>query len=522
MTNSDQSWKVSDRMDVFKKAKKSIAIIDLGSNSIRMNIFKVNARGGYSVIEQASEMVRLSEGMNDGLTLKEKPIERTIQALHYFNKLMQVNEVNTTYALATAAVRMSTNQKSFLKRVKDETFIDFRVLTGQEEAYYDFLGVVNSMPHENALLMDIGGGSTELILMQNRTFAYAISLPIGSVTLTEKFSSIKSKQKRIDEASKSIQSLFDHIPWLDKAKGLPIIGLGGVIRTLGKIDRALNGYPLENMHHYRMHEQEVERICKMILNSDEKDLDKIPGLSKKRLDIITLGILPFKCLFDRIQSEQIFISGNGLREGYFYEALFQDSQLPSIVEDVLEHSVENMLKRFNVNIPHAQHVERLTLKLFDALKKTGNFTENDRKLIHTAALLHDIGMHIEYYDHHIHGFYLILYGRINGLSNQERMAVAYLVGSHREESIKSRMDHYESLLSKSEMQRLGRLVVLLNIAEQLDRSENASILDLQVKITDQKVEIETITTENVSLEIASAQKFMERFEKQFSLTLSIS
>jgi len=500
---------------------KSLAIIDLGSNSIRMNIFKINERGGYSVSEQASEMVRLSEGMGESLNLKEKPIQRTIEALHYFRKLIEVNQAEEVYALATAAVRLSTNQSLFLDRVKKETGFHFRVLSGQEEAYYDYMGVVNSMITPDALILDIGGGSTELILMENRKLAHAISLPIGSVSLTERFSKIKSKQKRIDESTAYIESLYKGIPWLHKAKGKPIIGLGGIIRTFGKIDRSLNGYPIENMHNYKLHEQEVDRIFKLILNTEDKDLDKIGGISKKRADIISMGLMPFKCLFNQIQSKEILISGNGLREGFFFETLFGNPK-ENIVPNVLEHSISNMLKRFNVNMIHAHHVEKLTMKMFSALKEVGGFTDHDSKLLQTAARLHDIGMHIEYYDHHIHGFYLILYGRIDGLTNQERMAVAYLVGSHRQETIKNRMDNYETLLSKVEMQRLGRLVVLLNIAEQLDRTENGSVMDLEIKISDKQVSIQAKSYENIGLEITSAKRFTERFEKQYGLSLSIS
>ena len=279
---------------------RSIAIIDLGSNSIRMNILGINARGGYSIYEQASEMVRLSEGMGDEMTLKEIPIERTIHALLYFKKLIEVTETPEVYALATAAVRLSKNKKAFLKRVKEETGFEFTVLTGHQEAYYDYLGVVNSMTIDDALIVDIGGGSTELIWMKGRELMEAVSLPIGSVTLTERFSGIKAKKKRVEAAKKYIEGYYDKLPWLKALKGKPIIGLGGVVRTLGRIDRDLNGYPIENMHNYRMHESEVDRICTMIFDTEEKELDKISGINKKRADIITLGILPFHCLFDQI------------------------------------------------------------------------------------------------------------------------------------------------------------------------------------------------------------------------------
>ncbi len=499
---------------------RTIAIIDLGSNSIRLNILGINSRGGYSIFEQASEIVRLSEGMGEEMILKEIPIERTVKALLYFKKLIEVNKTFEIYALATAAVRLSKNRKAFLKRVKAETGFDFIVLTGHQEAYYDYLGVVNSMAIEDALILDIGGGSTELIWMKGRELMEAVSLPIGSVTLSERFSGIKSKTKRIDAAKKYIESFYEPIPWLKALKGKPIIGLGGALRTLGRVDRNLNGYPIENMHNYRMHEFEVDRICTMIFNTNEKDLDKISGISKKRADIITLGIMPFKCLFDQLDTPEIRISANGLRDGYFFEKYFTSIGMPVIVPDVLSSSIENMMRRFDVNFAHANHVKLLTLKMFDAFAKLGELQESDRKIIEVAAMLHDVGVHIEYYDHHVHGFYLILNGRLDGLTNAERLSVAYLVGSHREELIRNRMIEFEGILSKSEVSRLGKLVVLLNIAEQLDRAERSAVKDIKIKVLKNHVTIELVSDESVELECASATRYTERFAKQYGTKLT--
>ncbi len=501
--------------------RDSIAIIDLGSNSIRMNIFGVNEHGGYSIYEQASEMVRLSERLGSDLYLKEEPILRTIHALNYFQKLIEVNAVKKVYALATAAVRMAKNQSVFLERVKAETGFEFTVLTGDQEAYYDYLGVVNSMELKEALIVDIGGGSTELIWMKDRELVKAVSLPIGSVTLSEKFNDIKPRKKRVEMAEKHIKSIYKQIDWLREIKGSPIIGLGGVIRTLGKVDRAKNGYPIENLHNYRLHEKEVEVICEQIFNSDQKEIEKISGISKRRADIIAIGLLPFKCLFELIDAPEIRISGNGLRDGYFYEKYFASIGKPSIVEDVLLQSKENIMRRFDVNRKHANHVKDLTLKLFDALSQTFDFDPGDRKILSTAAALHDIGMHIEYYDHHIHGYYLIMNGRLEGLTNAERISVAFLVGNHRASGIKNQVSDYFGIVSKSELQRLWKLAVLLMLCEQFDRAENGAVVDIKVDVTKDDIQIGLASNDTLDLEIASARQFTDRFEKIYQKRIQI-
>lgn len=499
--------------------RNSIAIIDLGSNSIRLNIYAVNDLDGYSIHEQASEMVRLSEGLGSDLILKEAPIQRTIRALAYFKKLIEVNSVQSVYALATAAVRMAVNQSEFLDRVKSETGFDFMVLSGDQEAYYDYLGVVNSMELRDALIVDIGGGSTELIWMKDRKLERAVSLPLGSVTLSERFGDIKSRKKRVEAAETHIKSIYKEISWLKHLKDSPIIGLGGVIRTLGKVDRARNGYPLENLHNYRLHESEVAEICAQIFDSPQKDLENIQGISKRRADIIALGILPFKCLFERIDAPEIRISGNGLRDGFFYEKHFESLSLPIVVGDVLSQSTLNMMRRFNVHEKHANHVMKLTLKVFDALTGHFDYEAGDRKLLKTAALLHDIGMHIEYYDHHIHGYYLIMNGRLEGLTNAERIKVAFLVGNHRASGIKKQLEDYIGIVSKEEIQRLWKLAILIMLCEQFDRAENGSVDDLDVTVEKNAIEIRLIGSDSYDLEITSASQFLDRFEKIYKRKL---
>ncbi len=501
--------------------KEKIAIIDLGSNSARMHIIGVNEFGAYSIFEQAKEMVRLSEGLNEDAILKPIPIERTIKALNYFKRLIDVNNVKEVYALSTAAVRMAKNKDDFLMQVKESTGFEFRILSGEEEAYYDYLGVINSMDFKDAVIIDIGGGSSEIIWVENRKLKKAISLPIGSVILTEMFKNIKNKKKRIEKAEDYTRECFAAIHWLKEIKELPVIGLGGVIRTIGKVDRNQNDYPIENMHNYHMTIDEVNGIFTMIFNTNVRELGKIEGINRRRADLMTLGILPLKTLLETVSAKELRISGNGLREGYFYEVYFSKQQKNIILDDVLVHSSQNIMKRFCVNEDHAQQVKKMALTLFEKLKVLHDFTTQDRKILKIAALLHDIGMHIEYYDHHIHGMYLLLNSKIDGLTNFEHIAVAFLVGNHRQKSIKERIKEYEPIICKKDMARLEKLSVFLQIAEQLDRVENGVVKNINVKINNKNVKIALLADENPELDIESAMRFKDKFEKYFNRKLEI-
>jgi len=486
-----------------------------------MNIYGINEAGGYCVFEQAKEMVRLSEGLDEDGFLKPEPIERTLKALKYFNRLIEVNNVETVFALSTAAVRMAENQRYFLESVKSKLGLNFRVLTGEQEAYYDYLGVVNTLAFDDAVLVDIGGGSTEIVLVKNREIVNSVSLPFGSVILTEHFKSIKNKKKQIESAEQFLSEEFAKLPWLQEGSGLPVIGLGGIIRSLGKVHRNLNQYPIESLHNYNLTSEAVLDIMAMIQNVPQEEIEKISGINKRRADLMTLGMMPLKVIMGMISSPKLKISAYGLREGCFLEYLNQRRGLPVVVESVLNHSVENMMRRFSVNQTHAAQVHFLSESLFKSLSELHEFDESELKLLKVAANLHDIGIHIDYYDHHLHGMYLITNSKIDGLSNLEQLAVAFLVGNHRDANVKDRFKSYEPFLQRDYLNHLYKLAVILQLAEQLDRTESSYIQNLHVDIRDATVYLKLEAREFPDLDIESAMRFANRFKKYYNRDLQI-
>jgi len=166
---------------------KRIAIIDLGSNSVRMNIMHINKDGSYYLLDQVKQMVRLSQGMGPEKMLRPEPIRRTFETLYLFRKLIEAFNVEEVHGVATAAVRQAVNQKEFLRNLERHAGFRFEVISGEDEAYYDFLGVMNTIDAPDCLVVDIGGASTELVWVEKRSIRGSISLPFGSVTLSERF-----------------------------------------------------------------------------------------------------------------------------------------------------------------------------------------------------------------------------------------------------------------------------------------------------------------------------------------------
>ncbi|QUH25797.1 exopolyphosphatase [Serpentinicella alkaliphila] len=501
---------------------KKIAIIDLGSNSLRMIIMRIYDDDSYKLMDQVKDMVRLSEGMGSDMILKPQPMERTLNALKLFKRLIKIHRVEEVYPIATAAIRNAKNQQAFLDLVKDETGLQFQIISGEKEAYYGYLGIINTLDLTEGLTIDVGGGSTEIGWIKNRRLKRSVSIPYGSMTLTEIF---LHKEVIEEQAIKSLENFirnqFKQIDWLKETRKLPVIGLGGTARTLAKINMHDIRFPLEILHNYQMTYNEVLSVYEKVNHGPKANLKDVGGISKNRIDIITAGIVPITALMEYTNSQTLTISGNGLREGVFYENYLQKTHQREILEDVLFHSITNIIKNYDMNLEHCHQVKNLALTLFDETHKLHGLSDQERKLLAVSALIHDIGIHLDYYNHHKHGFYLTLSVPLNGLSNKERVICAFLVAMHRENSFKGNWKNFNMLINHNDYKIIKKLSIFLKIAEKLDRGESSSIEKLRCNITKDTVTLLIHSSLPVALEVSGAMEFENLFRKNFKKNLCI-
>lgn len=304
---------------------KNLVVIDLGSNSVRMTVTEVDSHGHFKTTHKLKRYVRLSENIGSEKVLQPAAIDRTMVALTEFKTIYDPLKNKEITAVATAAVRQATNQKHFLKRVKDELDLTLTVISGAAEARYDYLGVVNTLPMVNGLIVDTGGGSLELILVQNQQLRHVVSIPLGSVTLSQSY--LESDQVAADSlfnAMTFVNTVFNDIWWLREATNLPIIGLGGANRTLAKINRRKKNFlNVEDVHGYKLTATDCYTTLTHLLGMDLAERKKVPGLAKERADIIIGGLIPVILLMRLLDSQQIIFSNAGLRDGILYDYLNQ-------------------------------------------------------------------------------------------------------------------------------------------------------------------------------------------------------
>lgn len=495
---------------------RRLGIIDIGSNSMRMAIIQINADGAFRIIDELKENVRLGEQTNGANILSEAKIELAVDTLRLFKDLCDALEVQSYICVATEAVRRALNRTRFVERVQKQLGLEIRVITGLEEAYYDYFGVVNTMSVPDAVIMDIGGSSTELILMKERKLENSASLPFGAISLSQRF---HLEDNIGEQAKKDLHDfLYEHIGKLEWIRGgIPLIGIGGSFRNIGKIDRKLKNYPLDITHNYPMTSSSLLSIYDSVREAAVEKRTEIKGLSRDRADIIPGALAEIAVLLQLTGIKEIFVSGSGIREGLFYEHLLKGRQP---IADVLDFSLRNILSNYEINRAHAGHIWSLASKLYAQLYKEALIDNGCGKVLKAAALLHDSGASLSYYDHHKHSFYKILNSRINGLTHKEIIMAAEAALLHRKAEAKLSAA-FSSILSNAEKITIKKLGIILRIAESLDRRQNGNIYEINTEADKGCFKIRLVARIKPSLEIKDALSVEQSFYSVFKRKLII-
>ncbi|MGO3468105.1 MAG: Ppx/GppA phosphatase family protein [Weissella hellenica] len=301
-----------------------LAVIDLGSNSTRMVVEELQADGNFIELRRRKLDTRLAEGMaeNDG-ELTDAAMTRVVNVLLEFQQDYMMFDDVTVVGIATAAVREAENQAVFLDKVFRAVGVEIRVLTGDQEAYYDYLGAASALDITDAWLLDTGGASVELVGIEDRMATNMMSLPFGAVNLSEKFklnvAGVVSPDS-IEKAAKYVNTQYAKLPWLDDTVTLPIILLGGANRSLARLDRVKHGLPADSdFHGYEMSTSAVVETYHKLTTMTKDEREELLDLEANRADIIVSGLLPLIELIKRTGASKVIFSASGVREGLLQE-----------------------------------------------------------------------------------------------------------------------------------------------------------------------------------------------------------
>ena len=510
--------------DIRRLLLEKIAIIDLGSNAARLVMANILEGGYFVVFDQIKETVRLGQDMEREGFLKPSRIAQAVKTLKMFRKLCDVNNVDKIFAVATSAVRRAKNQKSFLEEVAATCGIKIRVLTTEEEAAYIYHGVINSFEIPKGLIMEVSGGTTQLIYYNRRNILACENLPFGAITLTSLFAGDGlTQEEQAAKIEEFFMDQFSRIPWLkDVEPDIQLIGVGGNFRNLGKISRRMKKYPLDMAHNYPVSREDFDKIYDTLKVMDTERRMKIKGLSSGRADIFVSALSCIKGFLNMTGHKNIIISGSGLREGIMFNYAVPTTQEKPI-SDVLGHSLYTMVKYFDENLPHAEHVYDLSLQLYKQLRVLHKLPRQYIKILRVAAIMHDTGMRIKFYDHHKHSCYIILNSSLYGLSQRDLVLAAFVASAHRkDEFMMQEWNKYKDIVQEEDYAAVRRLGVILKVAESLDRSMSGAIKSLNCDVLGDSVIMKTETNGgDCSLEILDALNAGGDFYKAYGKNLEI-
>ena len=450
-----------------------VGIVDLGSNTTRLIVFEVRDDFSFRLVEGLKDVIRLASGMDKEGCLNPNAIERAVEAAKLFEEFCRALDVDKILGVATAAVRRANNGAEVIQRIKDECGLNIRAISGEEEGELDYYGVINTMDAENAYLLDMGGASMELIKVKEREISSILVIPYGTIIMSEALYSSDSKIG-LEVLGKDLKKEILREDFVDEDID-NLVGIGGTVRAIAKLDMKKKNYPLKLLHNYTMDIKDMNNILKLIEGNNVDEIIK-KGVSESRADLILPGTFALKKIMEILNVERLRVSHSGIREGILYRDVL------GVVGDPLGLSVRNMMSHYGVNKIHAKNVERIALKLFDLLRNGHGCGEGEKKLLSVTSMLHDVGLVIGYYNHGDPGCSIVLNEGINGLDHKSILKCALLIKLHTGSYDKKVFNGYKKILNKKDRRDILNLGVLLRIAESMDITESGLVRSVSGEI----------------------------------------
>jgi len=505
-----------------------VGFIDIGTNSVRLLVVRFNPNQSYTVLTQQKQQVRLGEGEFEDEKILPDAMDRAVIVCKKFIDLARTFSCEEFVAVATSAIREAANKKELLSRLRHEAQLDVRVISGREEARLIYLGVVSGTPlgNKKALIIDIGGGSTEIAIGDERQYQYLDSLKLGSIRLTNQYfsgndtgpvspGSYKKLQHHVrDATAHAIQKIqaeqFD-----------TTIGSSGTMINLAEIahrTKNTGSIPSDGVLTHHDLKKVIGLLCSLPL--DERR--NIPGINPERADIIIAGASIIDTLMKDLTIPSITITNRGLQDGLLADYLSRMDEFPLLGElSPRQRSVLQLGRSCGVNEVHARTVTSLALGLFDSARKHNLhvFIDRERELLEYAAFLHDIGSFISYTNHQAHSYYIISNADLLGFDPNEISIMAHVARFHRKKTPgKKTPDMPEFALGEREIVRV--LSTFLRLAESLDRSHAALVQRVRFTKADQDTAyLEVVARGDCQLEIWGIDGERKAFSKVFSKNL---
>lgn len=478
------------------------------------------SHGETKILAQDRQVTRLGESVFQSGRISNEALDFVSTNLARMAAVYKAVGVIGVRAVATSAVRDAGNQHEFLQRTSEALGTSVEIISGPEEARLIHLGMEARWPRpkERTLIIDVGGGSAELIISQGGQLIDAVSKPLGAVRLTQMF--LQSDPARADELHRMMSYIDEKLaPFhaehsaekFDRAIATSATA-AAVVSVANQIGRAKR----DEADRMRASTTQIRDIFGVLAQSDLAARRKIVGIGPRRAEIVTGGAAVFLRTLELFEHKSLYYSAAGVRDGIIADLVNRrvGRELTRLSKEQ-RGVVEAMAKRYAVSIRHVRHVAFLSLQLYDLLQPIHQLTPAAGKLLEAAAILHDVGHFVSGTGHHKHSAYLIANSDMPGFTDKERLTIAALCRFHRKSMPQQRHSHYQAL--DPEARRLVLcLTPLLRLADSLDRGHEQKINDLSSAVKNGSVSVLVQTTQDVDLEIWAANEAAKTFREVYA------
>jgi exopolyphosphatase / guanosine-5'-triphosphate,3'-diphosphate pyrophosphatase len=522
---------------VIDRESRILAAIDIGTNSVHMVVVRINPQlPAFNIVDAEKSTVRLGERCPQTGNLTAEAMARAIAALRRCLDMAKIWNAEQVIAVATSATREAPNGKDFIREVEAQLGLKIDLISGQEEARRIYLGVLSGLEfnHQLHTIIDIGGGSTELILGDGHDPRFLSSTKVGAVRLSSEFVlSDPISNRDFDRLQAYVRGMLEW-PLEDlKAKIAPgeavnMVGTSGTIESLIRLDAyAQAGAPPTTLSGYVLTLERLQALNQRLRRLSFADRCKMPGMSERRAEIILAGGIVLQEVMQNLRMTKIQSCVRALREGIIVDWMLNHG----LIEDrlryqgsVRQRSVLNLAQKYRVNQDNAQQVAQFAVALFDQtcgiLHQWG---AKERELLWAAAILHNSGHYVSHSAHHKHSYYLIRNGGLLGYTDAEIEIIANLARYHRKGAPKKKHENYQSL-GKLDRQAIDQLSALLKVAVALDRRQINAIESLHCTFNAIGRELKLTLTpsqagDDCSLELWSLEYKKFCFEAEFNIKL---
>jgi exopolyphosphatase/guanosine-5'-triphosphate,3'-diphosphate pyrophosphatase len=519
------SWRETTASGHTEQGNRKVAVIDLGSNSWRLVVYTYSPGAWWKRTDELYETVRIGAGLAATGRLGLDAIERGLETLAVFDRFCRASGLAScdVHAIATSAIRDAANGEEFLRAADETMGTTIEVLSAEDEARFGYIAAVNTTTITDGVVLDLGGGSMQLIRVEGRQATELTSFPLGAVRVTERFLSDggPAKRKDIRRVRAHVLETLDGLTWLGRS-GPRLVGLGGAVRNLaaaagriaGRVDLGVQGFLLSAA----MLDDLVQRLAAL----PAAERGTIAGIKPGRADIILGAALVLQTVVELGGVQGIEVTEAGLREGLFLGRTLLEPDDP-LFPDVREAAVRNLAVQYESDLPHVEHVAVLALQMFDSLVQGGLFEPRpgERELLWAAAMLHDVGMTINYDDHHKHSRYLILSAELPGFDPRERGLIAQMSRYHRKGT--PELGEMASLAQEGDEELLERCAVMLRLAEHLERGRDQSVHEAHLTANGHGVDLHLRAEGDLTLPRWSVERYGDGdvFERVFGRRLVI-